>query len=63
MKKSKPTIDEAAADKVPSEGHVNAFIIVSGSTKIYSSLETSGMYVLYSIRIFVKKSKILNLVF
>ena len=35
MKKSKPTVGTATADKVPLEAQVEDFIIVSRWTKIY----------------------------
>ena len=39
VKKRKPTVDVAAANKVPSEGHVSSFATVSHRTKIYISYE------------------------
>ena len=40
MKKKKPTVGAATADKAPLEAQVDAFIIVSRRTKIYMSGES-----------------------
>ena len=40
MKKSKPTVGTATADKVSLEAQVDDFIIVSRRTKIYMSDES-----------------------